>query len=85
MSVGIGSMAVFGSYIGKERTLLGESVTVCLLDTAVALLGGLIFSPPVLPSALTRERAPVWFLSPCRAFFSKCQAAGSSEHCFFSF
>ena len=45
LSVGIGSMAVFGSYIGKERTLLGESVTVCLLDTAVALLGGLIFFP----------------------------------------
>ena len=45
LSVGIGSMAVFGSYIGRERTLLGESIHICALDTAVALLGGLIFFP----------------------------------------
>lgn len=45
LSIGIGSMAIFGSYIGKERTLMGESISVTLLDTTVALLAGLIIFP----------------------------------------
>ena len=45
LSLGIGSMAIFGSYIGKERALAGESVRVCLLDTFVALCSGLIIFP----------------------------------------
>jgi len=45
LSLGIGSMAIFGSYIGKERALLGESVNVVILDTAVALIAGLIIFP----------------------------------------
>ena len=45
LSLGIGAMAIFGSYIGKERTLLGESVNVALLDTLVALSSGLIIFP----------------------------------------
>ena len=45
LSLGIGSMAIFGSYIGKERSLTGESVNIMLLDTIVALLAGLIIFP----------------------------------------
>lgn len=45
LSLGIGAMAIFGSYIGKERSLLGESVNVALLDTVVALSSGLIIFP----------------------------------------
>lgn len=45
LSLGIGSMAIFGSYIGKERSLLGESVTIIGLDTLVALVAGLIIFP----------------------------------------
>ena len=45
LSIGIGSMAIFGSYIGKERTLFGESVNVILLDTLVAIMAGLIIFP----------------------------------------
>ena len=45
LSLGMGGMAVFGSYIGKERTLMGESVNVALLDTFVALASGLIIFP----------------------------------------
>ena len=45
LSLGIGSMAIFGSYIGKERSLLGESVNVILLDTFVAIVAGLIIFP----------------------------------------
>ncbi len=45
LSIGIGSMAIFGSFIGKDRALLGESVRVTALDTLVALLAGLIIFP----------------------------------------
>ncbi|MGN0498320.1 MAG: sodium-dependent transporter [Acutalibacteraceae bacterium] len=45
LSLGMGAMAIFGSYIGKERSLMGESVRVALLDTFVALVSGLIIFP----------------------------------------
>ncbi len=45
LSLGIGSMAIFGSYIGKEHALAGEAVRVCTLDTMVALCAGLIIFP----------------------------------------
>ena len=45
LSLGIGSMAIFGSYIGKNRTLLGESVNIIILDTFVAITAGLIIFP----------------------------------------
>lgn len=45
LSLGIGSMAIFGSYIGKERSLMGESVRVICLDTFVAIMAGLIIFP----------------------------------------
>ena len=44
-SLGIGSIAIFGSYIGKERRLLGESVTIVCLDTFVAIMSGMIIFP----------------------------------------
>jgi len=45
LSLGIGSMAIFGSYIGKDRALMGEAVRVCGLDTLVAMCSGLIIFP----------------------------------------
>ncbi|MBR5313139.1 MAG: sodium-dependent transporter [Clostridia bacterium] len=45
LSVGIGSIAIFGSYIGKDRSLLGETFTIIGLDTFVALMAGLIVFP----------------------------------------
>ena len=45
LSLGIGSMAIFGSYINKDRALMGEAVRVCALDTMVALCAGLIIFP----------------------------------------
>ena len=45
LSLGIGAMAIFGSYIGKGRALMGEAVRVSLLDTMVALCSGLIIFP----------------------------------------
>jgi len=45
LSLGIGSMAIFGSYIGKERSLMGESINVIILDSFVAIMAGLIIFP----------------------------------------
>ena len=45
LSLGVGSMAIFGSYIGRERALLGEGVNVVALDTFVALCAGFIILP----------------------------------------
>jgi len=45
LSLGIGSMAIFGSYIDKNRTLLGESVNIIILDSFVAITAGLIIFP----------------------------------------
>ena len=45
LSVGMGGMAIFGSYIGKERSLLGESVNIIVLDTFVAVVAGMIMFP----------------------------------------
>ena len=45
LSLGIGAMSIFGSYIGKERSLLGESVRIVVLDTFVAITAGLIIFP----------------------------------------
>ena len=45
LSLGMGSIAIFGSYIGKERALMGEAVRVAFLDTFVAVSSGLIIFP----------------------------------------
>ncbi len=45
LSLGMGAMAIFGSYIGKDRALLGEAVNVGVLDTFVAFTSGLIIFP----------------------------------------
>lgn len=45
LSLGVGSMAIFGSYIGKERNLFGEAINIATLDTLISLLAGLIIFP----------------------------------------
>ncbi len=45
LSLGIGALAIFGSYIGKENRLMGEAVSVTVLDTFVAFMAGLIIFP----------------------------------------
>lgn len=45
LSVGMGSMAIFGSYLDKSRSLTGETISITLLDTFVALMAGLIIIP----------------------------------------
>lgn len=45
LSIGMGSIGVFGSYIGRDRGLLGEAVTIVSLDTFIAVMSGLIVFP----------------------------------------
>ncbi len=45
LSLGIGALTIFGSYIDKQRSLAGESLTIILLDTLIAVLSGLIIFP----------------------------------------
>ncbi len=45
LSIGMGSMAIFGSYISRDRRLMGESITIAALDTFVAFTAGLIVIP----------------------------------------
>lgn len=58
LSLGIGSMAIFGSYIGKEHTLLKESVNVAFLDTFVAVVAGLIVFPACFAFGVNPDSGP---------------------------
>ena len=58
LSIGIGSMAIFGSYIDKNRSLMGESVSILTLDTSVALLSGLIIFPACFSFGVNPESGP---------------------------
>lgn len=58
LSLGIGAMAIFGSYIGKERSLLGEAVNVAVLDTFVAITAGLIIFPACFAFDVAPDSGP---------------------------
>jgi NSS family neurotransmitter:Na+ symporter len=58
LSLGIGSMAIFGSYLGKDRALLGESVNVAALDTFVAFTSGLIIFPACFAYGVNPDAGP---------------------------
>ncbi|MEG2500809.1 MAG: sodium-dependent transporter [Oscillospiraceae bacterium] len=58
LSIGIGAMAIFGSYIGKERSLLGESINITLLDTFVAFTAGLIIFPACFSFGVEANSGP---------------------------
>lgn len=58
LSLGIGAMAIFGSYIGNDRSLLGESINVAALDTFVAIVSGLIIFPACSANGLSVDSGP---------------------------
>lgn len=58
LSLGIGAMAIFGSYIDKKRTLLGEAVNIGILDTVVALVSGLIIFPACFAFGIRPDKGP---------------------------
>lgn len=58
LSLGLGSMAIFGSYVDKNHTLLGESVNIAILDTFVALVSGLIIFPTCFSFTISPDMGP---------------------------
>ena len=58
LSLGIGAMAIFGSYIGKGRALMGEAVSVAILDTFVAFTAGLIIFPACFAFGVSPDSGP---------------------------
>ena len=58
LSIGIGSLAIFGSYIGKERALLSESINITVLDTVISILAGLIIFPACFAFNLNPGQGP---------------------------
>lgn len=58
LSLGMGSMAIFGSYIGKERTLMGEAIGITILDTLVAFISGLIIFPACFSFGVQPDSGP---------------------------
>lgn len=58
LSIGMGSMAIFGSYISKERSLLGETISIAALDTFVAFCAGLIIIPACFAYDLDPGQGP---------------------------
>lgn len=58
LSLGIGAMAIFGSYIGKERALMGEAINVAILDTFVALCAGMIIFPACFAYGVQPDSGP---------------------------
>lgn len=58
LSMGIGAMSIFGSYIGKERRLLGEALNVGVLDTFVAFCSGLVIIPACFAFGISADSGP---------------------------
>jgi len=58
LSLGIGSMLIFGSYVGRERTILGEGIHVGMLDTVVAISAGLIVIPACFAYGVNPGQGP---------------------------
>ena len=73
LSLGMGSMAIFGSYIGKERSLLGESVNILVLDTFVAVVAGLIIFPACFTFDVKTEAGPGLLFEAMAKVFNNMQ------------
>lgn len=70
LSTGMGGMAIFGSYIGKERSLMGEAVHVITLDTLVAVLAGIIIFPACFTYNLEVNAGPSLLFDTMAAVFN---------------
>lgn len=70
LSIGIGSMAIFGSYIGKDRTLMGESINVILLDTFVAIMAGFIIFPACFTYGIEVNAGPALLFNTMATVFN---------------
>lgn len=85
LSLGIGSMAIFGSYIGKDRTLMGESINILALDTFVALMSGLIIFPACFTFDVEAGQGPSLLFESMAKVFNNMQGGRIWGSLFFLF
>lgn len=84
LSLGIGAIAIFGSYIDRSRSLTGEAVCVTVLDTCVALLSGFIIFPACFAFGVNPDSGPNLILLRCRIYLILWQEAEFGEVSFSS-
>ncbi len=85
LSLGIGSMAIFGSYIGKDRTLMGESINILALDTFVAIVAGLIIFPACFTFDIEAGAGPSLLFESMARVFNNMQGGRVWGSLFFLF
>lgn len=85
LSIGIGSMSIFGSYLKKEHSLVKEATIICGLDTTVALLAGLIIIPSCFAFGLTPDAGPSLIFITLPNVFTKMPAGRLCGTLFFLF
>ena len=81
LSTGMGGMAIFGSYIGKERSLMGEAIHVIILDSLVAFLAGVIIFPACFTYNLEVTAGPSLLFDTMAAVFNNMPAVVSGAPC----
>ncbi len=85
LSTGMGGMAIFGSYIGKERSLGGEAINVIALDTLVAVLAGIIIFPACFTYDLEVTAGPSLLFDTMSAVFTNMSGGRFWGSLFFLF
>lgn len=85
LSVGMGSMAIFGSYIGKERSLMGESVNIIALDSFVAFIAGFIMFPACYTYGLEVNAGPSLLFDTMATVFNNMEGGRWWGTLFFMF
>lgn len=71
LSIGIGAMEIFGSYMKKDLTLAGESLSILVLDTFVALMAGMIIIPACLRLTWSRGQVRGLYLSHFQMYLTR--------------
>lgn len=85
LSIGMGGMEIFGSYIGKDRSLTGEATIVAALDTFVALVAGMIVFPACFAYGIAPNSGPALIFLTLPRVFSTMQGGRLWGSLFFLF
>ena len=70
LSLGVGAMEIFGSYMSRDYTLAGESLRICALDTCVAICSGLIIFPACFSYGVSPDAGPKLIFIPLPNVFA---------------
>lgn len=85
LSIGIGAMEIFGSYLKRERSMLGEATGIILLDTFVALMAGFIIIPACFAYGVQPDAGPSLLFITLPNIFSSMNGGRIWGTCFFVF